>query len=73
MGGLRDAESEYESEEESDDGNEYDNTGQGCPPILVFLLIICFFGWGLALGPYILAQNVSPPSELPPRNYHPAS
>ena len=30
-----------------------------------FLLVICFFGWGLALGPYILTQNVSPPSELP--------
>ena len=66
MGGLRqEEESDYESEEEEDEEHEYEIRSQGCPPILVFLLLLCFFGWGLALGPYFLAQNASPPSDLP--------
>ena len=52
------------SDEEDDDEDEYENRSQGCPPILIFLLLFSFFGWGLALGAYLTPQNSSPPSDL---------
>ena len=70
MGGIQaETDSVNDSEEDTDDEDEYERRSQGCPPILVLLLLFCFFGWGLALGPYLLpSRHSSPPSETPLEN-----
>ena len=69
MGGIhRKTDSVSDSEEETDDEDEYEWRSPGCPPILVILLLLCFFGWGLALGPYLRPPSPSPPSETPLEN-----